>query len=91
MLCARSPDEMSQGGTMAENITRPEAVRKLAGLLRDIQVAMLTTTTARGWLRSRPMVAQQAEFDGDLWFFTLRSAAKAADVRDRRQVNVSYA
>ena len=36
------------------------------------------------------MVAQSSPFDGMLWFLTSRTAAKAADVRDRRQVNVSY-
>jgi general stress protein 26 len=75
---------------MAE-ATRTDAIQKLAGMIRDIPVAMLTTTSARGWLRSRPMVAQGIPFDGALWFFTSGTAAKAADIRDRRQVNVSFA
>jgi len=75
---------------MAER-TREEAIRVLAEMIRDIPVAMLTTTNPRGWLRSRPMVVQKRLFDGALWFFTEGSAAKAADIRDRRQVNVSFA
>jgi general stress protein 26 len=71
--------------------TREDAIRIIADLVKQVPVAMLTTSSARGWLRSRPMVAQQAPFDGALWFLTSRGAAKAADVRDRRQVNVSYA
>jgi general stress protein 26 len=74
---------------MAE-ITREEAIRKIADLIGQVQVAMLTTTSSHGILRSRPMVAQEQPFDGILWFLTSRSAAKAADVRDRRQVNVCY-
>ncbi len=75
---------------MAER-TREEAIRILDGMIRNIPVAMLTTVNARGWLRSRPMVVQEAPFDGLLWFFTSGKAAKAADIRDRRQVNVSFA
>jgi general stress protein 26 len=71
--------------------TREEAVRIIGDLIAQVPVAMLTTTSARGWLRSRPMVAQHTPFEGSLWFLTSRGAAKAADVRDRRQVNVSYA
>ncbi|MFB3854057.1 MAG: pyridoxamine 5'-phosphate oxidase family protein [Vicinamibacterales bacterium] len=75
---------------MAER-TREEAIRTLAAMIADIPVAMLTTTNPRGWLRSRPMVVQEEPFDGTLWFFTSGNAAKAADIRDRRQVNVSFA
>ncbi len=73
------------------DVAREEAIRKIAELISQVPVAMLTTTSSRGWLRSRPMIAQKIPFDGDLWFLTSRSAAKAGDVRDRRQVNVSYA
>lgn len=72
-------------------MTREEAIRKIAALIAEVPVAMLTTTSSRGWLRSRPMVAQREPFDGELWFLTSRTAAKAGDVIDRRQVNVSYA
>ena len=37
------------------------------------------------------MVVQRQPFDGDIWFLTSRTAAKAGDIRDRRQVNVSFA
>jgi len=72
-------------------MTREEAIRTIGNLIGKVPVAMLTTTSARGWLRSRPMVAQRLPFDGALWFLASRTAAKSADVRDRRQVNVSYA
>jgi general stress protein 26 len=70
---------------------RQDSISRLAEMIRDIPVAMLTTTSPRGWLRSRPMVVERSGFDGDLWFITAGSAAKAADIRDRRQVNVSFA
>jgi general stress protein 26 len=70
---------------------RQEAVEKLGELIKGINVAMLTTVDEDGSLRSRPMVAQQTEFDGDLWFFTYASAAKVDEVQQEQQVNVSYA
>jgi general stress protein 26 len=76
---------------MAETMTREEAIHKIGTLISQVPVAMLTTTSSRGWLRSRPMVAQRGPFDGELWFLTSRTAAKSGEVRDRRQVNVSYA
>ena len=72
-------------------MTREEAIRTIGALVSQVPVAMLTTTSSRGWLRSRPMMAQRLPFDGALWFLTSRSAAKAADIRDRRQVNASFA
>ena len=59
-------------------------------IVRDIPVALLTTDD-HGTLRSRPMVAQQADFDGTLWFFTRRSSHKAIELGDNYHVNLSYA
>lgn len=38
---------------------------------------------------SRPLAVQEAEFDGDLWFFTEDPSPKADDIRANPQVNVS--
>jgi general stress protein 26 len=75
---------------MPETPTRDEAIRKLSEMIKGIPVAMLTTVTERGWLRSRPMVAQEQPFDGFLWFLSGASTSKARDVRDRQQVNLCY-
>lgn len=74
---------------MPETPTRQEAIRTLADLIKDVPVAMLTTT-GMGRLRSRPMVAQHAPFDGILWFLTGRSAGKAGEIRDRQVVHVTF-
>jgi len=68
-----------------------EHVQKLADLIRDIDIAMLTTVAEDGSLRSRPMATQKAEFDGVLWFFTRASAPKVDEVQRDQHVNVSYA
>ena len=71
--------------------SREEAIKKLAGIIREIDFAMLTTAEEDGTLRSRPMSTQRREFDGDLWFFTRASAPKVGEIERERQVNVSYA
>ena len=63
--------------------------RHLIELVNDAQVAMLTTTTADGRQVSRPMAVQEAEFDGDLWFFAYDSA-KVSQIRATPEVNVSF-
>jgi general stress protein 26 len=76
---------------MSTNTERDEAIKKLATLIKDIQVAMLTTADEDGSLRSRPMATQQTEFDGTLWFFTRADSGKVHEIDRQHQVNVSYA
>jgi len=52
---------------------------------------MLTTADSDGSLRSRPMMTQKTEFDGQLWFFTGVNSAKTDEVEREDQVNLSYA
>ena len=65
-------------------------IRKLAAMIRGIGVAMLTTLGPDGILRSRPMVSQEADFDGTLWFFTKVSSGKTREIRQNPRVNASY-
>jgi general stress protein 26 len=65
-------------------------LQKIASLIEDIEVAMLTSDDG-GHLRSRPMVAAQDGFSGELFFFTHSSAPKVDEVRADSRVNVSYA
>src|SRR5919112_5957683 len=76
---------------MVDHSEREEHIKKLRELIKDIQIAMLTTVTEDGTLRSRPMATQQAEFDGDLWFFTQANSPKVEELWHDRHVNVSYA
>ena len=76
---------------MTTNTGRGGRLDKLTELIEDIRIAMLTTAMPDGTLRSRPMATQQTESDGDLWFFTQASAAKAEEIRANPHVNVSYA
>ncbi len=66
-------------------------IKKLAGLMKGIKFAMLTTVEEDGSLHSRPMTTQEVEFDGDLWFFTRADSPKVWEAGHHRQVNVSFA
>lgn len=71
--------------------THQEQIAKVAALIKDVKMAMLTTVNADGSLRSRPMATQKTDFDGDLWFFTRASSPKVSEVEETHEVNVSYA
>jgi general stress protein 26 len=67
------------------------ALRKLNDLIRGIRIAMLTTIRGDGLPHSRPMATQQAESDGELWFFTGWSTKKTHEVEENPLVNLGYA
>jgi general stress protein 26 len=69
--------------------TQNEDTRKVADLLKDERIAVLTTTAPDGTLMSRPMAMQEVEFDGDLWFFADRTSRKITHVAAHPQVNVA--
>lgn len=71
--------------------TQEEGVRKVAELIKDVRICMLTTLDSDGHLHSRPMANQEVEFDGDLWFFTSGSSGKVFETRRDARVNVSFA
>jgi len=71
--------------------THDESVSRLRDLIKDVKVAMLCTVEADGCLRSRPMMTQKTDFNGQLWFFTGLDSAKVHEVEREHHVNVSYA
>jgi general stress protein 26 len=68
-----------------------EGMQKLADLIGDAGIAMLTTEDADGALRSRPLATLQIDSEGKLWFFTAMSSAKVGEIDQHRHVNLSYA
>lgn len=72
------------------NQASTDSVKKLGELLKNIEVAMMTTTDPDGCLRSRPMGTQRIEFDGNLWFFTSRESGKVIAIENDQQVNLAY-
>jgi general stress protein 26 len=66
-------------------------MQKLADLIDEIQIAMLTTEEPDGTLRSRPLATLQMDSAGKLWFFTALSSGKVGEIDQHRKVNLSYA
>ncbi|MFC8192313.1 pyridoxamine 5'-phosphate oxidase family protein [Cellulomonas sp. NPDC057328] len=75
----------------AQHLDRDEGVAKVAELIKDVRIAMLTTVDPSGALVSRPMAVQDVEFDGDLWFFTDLDSHKADEVRGGGPANAAFA
>jgi len=69
--------------------TRRDSIEKIRTLIEDIDFCMLTTIDS-GHLRSRPMSTQQAEFDGDIWFFTSDNTHKVDELRKDDRVCAAY-
>lgn len=66
---------MSEHATTSDTDTSDEEARaKVAEILDDAHVSMVTSTDADGRLVARPMAHQQVEGDADLWYFTDRGS-----------------
>ncbi len=73
--------------------TPPDATftKKIAHLIADIHVAMLTTVAPDGSLRSRPMATLNPPLEnGEVWFFTADDSPKAAEIAAEHEVNLAY-
>ena len=71
------------------NHNREEAINKIRKLTEGIDFCMLTTSDG-GVLRSRPMSTQQADFDGNLWFFTSDATHKIEEIEKDDRVTAAY-
>ena len=67
-----------------------EAIETVRKLIKGIDIAMLTSVTKQG-LVSRPMKTQEVEFDGDLWFMTMKDTNVYDELVNYPNVNVAYA
>lgn len=74
---------------MTSNDGPDEGARKVADLLEDSHIAMLTTRAPDGTLVSRPMAMQKVEADGDLWFFADAESHAVTHVTADPRVNVA--
>ncbi|MEM0962366.1 MAG: pyridoxamine 5'-phosphate oxidase family protein [Bacteroidota bacterium] len=70
---------------------RRERIEKLADLIEDIRICMLTTVDTDGKPWSRPMATQSVRFGGDLWFFTRDDSEKVEHIARNRDVGAAFA
>ncbi len=69
---------------------RDEAIAKVAELIKDIRVAMLTTVSSDGSLHSRPMATQNTPFNGEIVFLTSENSGKVDEIKQDAEVNLCY-
>ena len=70
---------------------RKSDIKKVAGLMRELDFCMMTTNSADG-MRARPMSNNgEVEFDGDVWFFSRAESRKIKDIQSDPQVHLAYA
>jgi general stress protein 26 len=63
---------------------------QLIELMRDLHVAMFTTTSAAGTLEAVPMARQQVEPSAELWFITARDTRHVANLSARPHVGLTF-
>lgn len=68
---------------------------KLAEIIKDIHVAMMTTTDLAGKMHSRPMVTVAFERSknnlGTIWFFSKKESLKVHDIAEEKDILLTYA
>src|ERR1700760_2397253 len=65
--------------------------QKIAELVKDIRIAMMTTVARDGTMSSRPMAVQNTPFDGTLWFLTRDDSGKVDEVGQDDHVTLTFA
>lgn len=63
---------------------------KVAELVKDVKIAMLTFIDEDGTLHSKPMATQDVDFTGDIWFIGERDSRKSRAIMASPPVNVGY-
>ncbi len=63
---------------------------KLVELMREMRIAMFTTTADDGTLQAVPMARQEVEPSGELWFITARDTRHVRDIRQRPHVGLTF-
>lgn len=74
--------------------TRKMDLKRLATIIKEIRIAMLTTVSEDGSMHARPMATQDIDietFDGTLWFFSQKSSSKNHSIQNDQHVTLSYA
>lgn len=71
---------------------KSQDLARLAALVRQMKVGMLTTVEPDGSLRSRPLETLEVDGQGRLWFFTQAHSPKAVEAAaNAHQVSLAYA
>ena len=65
--------------------------QEVSALLQTFDVCMMTTISMDGDINSRPMLQnKEVEYDGYLYFFSLKDTRKVRDLQDIPTVSLTY-
>ncbi|MFD1713430.1 pyridoxamine 5'-phosphate oxidase family protein [Amnibacterium flavum] len=67
-----------------------DELETIGKIVKAARIGLLTTISEDGRLLSRPLATVEAEFDGDVWFFTADPSHKTEQLQLNNQVNVAY-
>jgi general stress protein 26 len=67
-----------------------QTLDKFYDLVKEIEIAMMTTRMTGGHLRSRPMATQKRAAGADLWFVTTDDSDKLSEIANDPHVNLAY-
>ena len=74
-----------------ENLSGEAGIKKIAELIKDIRIAMMTTAAPDGSFDSRPMATQKTEFDGVVYFLTWQDSGKVHEIANDSHIALLYA
>jgi general stress protein 26 len=67
-----------------------EGTKKIAELVKEIRICMMTTSDGKGGFDSRPMATQESDFDGTVWFLTQAGSGKVREIESDDHVGLLY-
>lgn len=76
--------------TNQNGIDNDEGREKIASIIKDTRIAMLTHLDLDGALVSHPMATQDVDFDGTVLFVAERDSDKVRALQQNPRVNVAY-
>jgi len=85
--------EKLQGTTVDEQLKEIEhikKVRELSAKIKDIKIAILSTSTATGKIHSRPMYTFDLKDDGFIWMFISKDSTKVKEIELNPEVVLNY-
>ncbi len=74
-----------------KDLSGQEGVEKIAELIKDTHICMMTTAASDGSFDSRPMATQKAPFDGTVWFLTRHESGKVKELEHDSHIGLMYA
>ena len=74
-----------------KHLSGSEGRAKIAQLIKDVRIAMMTTAASDGSFDSRPMATQKTEFDGTVWSLPRQDSGKAHQSADDSHISLIYA